>query len=144
MGKDKLKIKKLPKKTDIISNDLNQDNKKETSILKNNNFEDRIIQKKKIKKRIFLNEIKSEKSNYKIKYKSKTNYIKKIKKENQDKDIIDDKTICAHLLLNSYAKTNNKDFLPEKTINQRINSMREKILNIFPELSETKAYKNFS
>ena len=144
MGKDKLKIKKPPKKTDIISNDLNQDNKKETSILKNNNFEDRIIQKKKIKKRIFLNEIKSEKSNYKIKYKSKTNYIKKIKKENQDKDIIDDKTICAHLLLNSYAKTNNKDFLPEKTINQRINSMREKILNIFPELSETKAYKNFS
>ena len=144
MGKDKLKIKKLPKKTDIISNDLNQDNKKETSILKNNNFEDRIIQKKKIKKRIFLNEIKSEKSNYKIKYKSKTNYIKKVKKENQDKDIIDDKTICAHLLLNSYAKTNNKDFLPEKTINQRINSMREKILNIFPELSETKAYKNFS
>ena len=144
MGKDKLKIKKLPKKTDIISNDLNQDNKKETSILKNNNFEDRIIQKKKIKKRIFLNEIKSEKSNYKIKYKSKTNYIKKIKKENQDKDIIDDKTICAHLLLNSYAKTNNKDFLPEKTINQRINSMREKILNIFPELSKTKTYKNFS
>ena len=144
MGKDKLKIKKPPKKTDIISNDLNQDNKKETSILKNNNFEDRIIQKKKIKKRIFLNEIKSEKSNYKIKYKSKTNYIKKVKKENQDKDIIDDKTICAHLLLNSYAKTNNKDFLPEKTINQRINSMREKILNIFPELSETKAYKNFS
>ena len=144
MGKDKLKIKKPPKKTDIISNDLNQDNKKETSILKSNNFEDRIIQKKKIKKRIFLNEIKSEKSNYKIKYKSKTNYIKKVKKENQDKDIIDDKTICAHLLLNSYVKTNNKDFLPEKTINQRINSMREKILNIFPELSKTKTYKNFS
>ena len=63
----------------------------------------------------------------------KHNKIKKNSNE-EEKDLIDDKIVCAHLLLNSYANTNTQDFLPEKTIQQRINTMREKITSIFPDL----------
>ena len=37
-------------------------------------------------------------------------------------------------MLNSYANKNSLEYLPEKTIEERIKSMREKLISVFPEL----------
>ena len=55
--------------------------------------------------------------------------------KNDSIEIIDDKMVCTHLLLNSYKNTNKNDFLPEKSIEQRINTIRGKLLSIFPDLN---------
>jgi hypothetical protein len=52
---------------------------------------------------------------------------------------LEEKSICTHLLLNSYANKNNLDYLPDKTIEERINSMREKVLFLFPQLETEKS-----
>ncbi len=41
-------------------------------------------------------------------------------------------------MLNSYANINALEYLPEKTIEERIKTMREKILAVFPELQVEK------
>jgi hypothetical protein len=51
----------------------------------------------------------------------------------------EEKSICTHLLLNSYANKNNLEYLPDKTIEERINSMREKVLFLFPQLETEKS-----
>ena len=51
---------------------------------------------------------------------------------------LEEKSICTHLLLNSYANKNNLEYLPDKTIEERINSMREKVLFLFPQLETEK------
>ena len=50
-----------------------------------------------------------------------------------------DKSIYTHLLLNSYANRNPLEYLPDKKIEERIKTMKEKILDIFPELESEKA-----
>ena len=60
------------------------------------------------------------------------------KKKKSNNDLIDDKAICSHLLLNSYSNTKTLDFLPEKTIEQRIKTMKDKIISLFPELKNMK------
>ena len=52
---------------------------------------------------------------------------------------LEEKSICTHLLLNSYANKNNLEYLPGKTIEERINSMREKVLFLFPQLETEKS-----
>ena len=52
---------------------------------------------------------------------------------------LEEKSICTHLLLNSYANKNNLEYLPDKTIEERINSMREKVLFLFPQLETEKS-----
>ena len=59
-------------------------------------------------------------------------------KENNKNQFSKDKTIELHLLLNSYANKNPLEYLPEKTIEERIKTMREKIFGVFPELQEEK------
>jgi len=52
---------------------------------------------------------------------------------------LEEKSICTHLLLNSYANKNNLEYLPDKTIGERINSMRQKVLLLFPQLETEKS-----
>ena len=49
-----------------------------------------------------------------------------------------DTSIDTHLLLNSYANINPMDYLPDKTIEERIKTIREKIFFVFPELDASK------
>ena len=136
MGKEKLKIKYAPKKINLISNNSNDKNKNELSLINNVKINKKFLRKKrKVKKNFYINGINKGKNKYynNIRPNYKNNKIKKNLDE-EEKDIIDDKNVCAHLLLNSYANNDTKDFLPEKTIQQRINTMREKIVSIFPEL----------
>lgn len=56
-----------------------------------------------------------------------------------DENSLDEKRICTHLLLNSYANKNNLEYLPDKTIEERINSMRQKVLLLFPQLETEKS-----
>ena len=136
MGKEKLKIKYAPKKINLISNNSNDKNKNELSLNNNVKIKKKFLHKKrKVKKNFFIDEIGQGKNKYynNIKSNYKNNKIKKNSNE-EEKDLIDDKIVCTHLLLNSYANTNTQDFLPEKTIQQRINTMREKITSIFPDL----------
>jgi hypothetical protein len=63
----------------------------------------------------------------------------KPKKSFKNINSLEEKSICTHLLLNSYANKNNLDYLPDKTIEERINSMREKVLFLFPQLETEKS-----
>ena len=51
---------------------------------------------------------------------------------------LEDKRVCTHLLLNSYANKNTLEYLPDKTIEERIKSMRQKVLFLFPWLETEK------
>ena len=135
MGKEKIKIKKIPKKASLIPKSLKNMRKNESSHINNIKI-DKILNKKlKNKKSIFLNESEKEKNNCKIKkIKKKINKISKKSNNN----LIDDREICSHLLLNSYSNTKTLDFLPEKTIEQRIKTMKDKIISLFPELKNMK------
>ena len=111
--------------------------------------EKRFLERKrrKIKKNIYIKEInqgekKLEKEERRKKYLSNKGIdntsIKGItskSKENiRDSHSLKDKSIYTHLLLNSYANKNSLEYLPEKTIEERIKTMREKIISVFPEL----------
>ena len=63
----------------------------------------------------------------------------KPKKSLKNINSLEEKSICTHLLLNSYANKNNLDYLPDKTIEERINSMKEKVLFLFPQLETEKS-----
>ena len=63
----------------------------------------------------------------------------KPKKSLKNINSLEEKSICTHLLLNSYANKNNLEYLPDKTIEERINSMREKVLFLFPQLETEKS-----
>ena len=136
MGKEKLKIANTSKKSKLIQKHLKESNKNETSIINKALISTKFLHKKrKIKSKIFLDKNNQEKIKYNPKAKSISKHIK-IKNElnEEENDEIDDKIVCTHLLLNSYANTKTEEFLPEKTIEERINSMREKILSMFPDL----------
>ena len=111
--------------------------------------EKRFLEKKrrKIKKKIYIDVInqgekKLEREERRKKYLSNKSIenipikgISSKSKENKRNSYsLKDKSIYAHLLLNSYANKNSLEYLPEKTIEERINSMREKIFAVFPEL----------
>ena len=111
--------------------------------------EKRFLEKKrrKIKKKINTEEIyqgekKLEREERRKKYSSNKNIdnisIKgislKSKENNRNSYSLKDKNIYTHLLLNSYANINSLEYLPEKTIEERIKTMREKIIAAFPEL----------
>ncbi len=136
MVKNKLKIKQISRKKPLISNHFT---KSKSSNLKYSMINETVSkEKRKIKKKIFFDEIKQGKkqnNNSKNIQKNKIKINKKVK-DNED-DLIDDKIICSHLLLNSYFNVSTMDFLPEKTIEQRINTMREKIISIFPDLNNS-------
>ena len=135
MGKEKIKIKKIPKKASLIPKSLKNIRKNESSLINNIKIGTIFNKKLKNKKSIFLDESEKKKNNYKIK-KIKNNINKISKKSNNE--LINDRAICAHLLLNSYSNTKTIDFLPEKTIDQRIKSMKDKIISLFPELKNMK------
>ena len=63
----------------------------------------------------------------------------KIKENTKNKHSPKDKSIYTHLLLNQYANKNFLEYLPNKTIEERISIMREKILSIFLELERAKS-----
>ena len=135
MGKIKLKkIKSATKKLNLIQNPLNENNRNTSSSY---NFVNNINNKFSHKKR----KIKKIKNKYdnssKIISKNKINKVKNDLIKNDETDFIDDKIVCTHLLLNSYKNTNKNDFLPEKSIEQRINTIRGKLLSIFPDLITT-------
>ena len=125
-------------------------NKKLSNI--QNYFRNISNKKKKIKNKIHLNEIndgykKLEREERRKKYLSyKDNDFSNIRrvtsktKENtKNTSSNKDKSIYTHLLLNSYANINPLEYLPDKKIEERIKTMREKILAIFPELESEKA-----
>ena len=135
MGKEKIKIKKIPKKASLIPKRLKNIRKNESSLINNIKIGTIFNKKLKNKKNIFLDESEKEKNNCKIKKIKKK--INKISKKSNN-ELINDRAICAHLLLNSYSNTKTIDFLPEKTIDQRIKSMKDKIISLFPELKNMK------
>ena len=107
--------------------------------------------RRKIKKKIYSDEInkeekKLEREERRKKYLSNKDtdntFIKgatsKSKENNRNSHSLKDKSIYTHLLLNSYANINALEYLPEKTIEERIKTMREKILAVFPELQVEK------
>ena len=63
----------------------------------------------------------------------------KIKESTKNTSSNKDKSIETHLLLNSYANKNPLEYLPDKKIEERIKTMKEKILSIFPELESEKS-----
>ena len=132
MGKIKLrKIKSATKKLKSIQNSLNEKNKNDSSIKLVNKINNKFSHKKR--------KIKKAKNMYdnKIISNNKIDKINNTVNKNDSIDIIDDKMVCTHLLLNSYKNTNKNDFLPEKSIEQRINTIRGKLLSIFPDLITT-------
>ena len=136
MGKDKIKIKKIPKKASLIPKGLKKIKSKNESSNMNKIKIDEILNKKlKNKKTLLFDESKKGNNDYKLK-KIKKKLNKNSKRTNND--LIDDTAICTHLLLNSYSNTNTLDFLPEKTIEQRIKTMKDKIISLFPELKNMK------
>ena len=66
----------------------------------------------------------------------------KIKENTKNIHSPKDKSIYTHLLLNQYANKNFLDYLPDKTIEERISSMHDKIISIFPELEGEKSKSN--
>ena len=118
MGKEKIKIKHPSKKSSLNPKYIKENNKNESSLINKAFISKKFLHKKrKNKNRINLDKIKQEKNKYNIKTNSK--------EKEEEKNSIDDKIICAHLLLNSYNNTQTKDFLPGKTIKERMNRMRE-------------------
>ena len=108
--------------------------------------------RKKIKRKIYLDEInegkaKLEREERRKKYLSnkENDYIglkggtSKIKENIKNIHSPKDKSIYTHLLLNQYANKNFLEYLPNKTIDERTSSMREKILSVFPELEREKS-----
>jgi hypothetical protein len=111
--------------------------------------EKRFLDKKrrKIKRKLYLDEINEGEKKLEREERRKKNLSNKdienipikgisskSKENNRNSHSLKDKSIYAHLLLNSYANKNSLEYLPEKTIEERINSMREKIFAVFPEL----------
>ena len=135
MGKEKIKIKKIPKKASLIPKSLKNIRKNESSLINNIKIGTIFNKKLKNKKSIFLDESEKEKNNCKIKKIKKK--INKISKKSNN-ELINDRAICAHLLLNSYANVNPLEYMPDKTIEERMKSMREKVFSIFPELDSSK------
>ena len=130
MGKIKLrKIKSATKKLKSIQNSLNEKNMNDSSIKLVNKINNKFSHKKR--------KIKKAKNMYdnKIISNNKIGKVNNTFNKNDSIDIIDDKMVCTHLLLNSYKNTNKNDFLPEKSIEQRINTIRGKLLSIFPDLN---------
>ena len=115
--------------------------------------EKRFLDKKrrKLKRKIILDEInegekkleREERRKKYLSYKDKVfsnirRVTSKTKESTKNSSSTKDKSIYTHLLLNSYADKNPLEYLPDKTIEERIKTMKEKILAIFPELESEK------
>ena len=115
--------------------------------------EKRFLDKKrrKLKRKINLDEInegekkleREERRKKYLSYKDKVfsnirRVTSKTKESTKNSSSTKDKSIYTHLLLNSYADKNPLEYLPDKTIEERIKTMKEKILAIFPELESEK------
>ena len=111
--------------------------------------EKRFLDKKrrKIKRKIFEGEKKLERKERRKKYLSnkENDFIGlkggrlKLKENTKNIHSTKDKSIYSHLLLNQYTNKNFLDYLPNKTIEERISSMREKILSLFLKLERVKS-----
>ena len=108
--------------------------------------------RRKIKRKIYLDEINEGKAKLereerrkKYLYNKENDFTtlrggsSKSKESSKNSHSPKDQNIYKHLLLNSYANKNSLEYLPEKTIEERIKSMKEKILSIFPELEGEKS-----
>ena len=113
----------------------------------------RFLEKKrrKIKKKLYLDEINEEGkklereerrkkylTNKEINITSLKGATSKTKENTKNSYLSKDTSIDTHLLLNSYANINPMDYLPDKTIEERIKTIREKIFIVFPELDDSK------
>lgn len=115
----------------------------------NQNNEKRFLYKKrrKMKRKIYEGEKKLEREERRKKYLSnkENDFIGlkegtlKLKENTKNMHSSKDKSIYIHLLLNQYANKNFLEYLPNKTIDERTSSMREKILSVFPELEREKS-----
>ena len=115
----------------------------------NQNNEKRFLYKKrrKMKRKIYKGEKKLEREERRKKYLSnkENDFIGlkegtlKLKENTKNIHSSKDKSIYIHLLLNQYANKNFLEYLPNKTIDERTSSMREKILSVFPELEREKS-----
>ena len=74
-------------------------------------------------------------------FRGATSKTKENTKNNFSSNSTKDKSIYIHLLLNSYANFNPLEYLPDKTIEERIKTMREKVYSVFPELDSSKNNK---
>ena len=121
--------------------------------------EKRFLDKKrrKIKRKLYLDEInegekKLEREERRKKYLSyKDNdfsnirrVISKTKESTKNTSSTKDKSIYTHLLINSYANKNHLEYLPNKTIEERIKTMKEKILALFPDLENEKPNEEYN
>ena len=116
--------------------------------------------RKKIKKKLYLDSTNKEekrlqreerrkknlanKENDAISFRGATTKTKENTKNNFSSNSTKDKSICdnyIHLLLNSYANFNPLEYLPDKTIEERVKTMREKVYSVFPELDSSKTDK---
>ena len=103
--------------------------------------------RRKIKRKIFEGEKKLERKKRRKKYLSnkENDFIGlkmgtlKLKENTKNIHSTKDKSIYSHLLLNQYTNKNFMDYLPNKTIEERISSMREKILSLFPKVERAKS-----
>ena len=107
--------------------------------------------RKKIKKQIYIGkknkeEKKLEKEEKKKKYlankENESTSLRastpKTKDNTKNRILSKDKSIYIHLLLNSYANYDPLQYLSGKTIEERIQTMREKIFSVFPDLDTSK------
>ena len=121
--------------------------------------EKRFLDKKrrKIKRKLYLDEInegekKLEREERRKKYLShKDNDFStlrggtsKIKENTKNTFSSKDESIFTHLLINSYANKNPLEYLPNKTIEERIKTMKEKILALFPDLENEKPNEEYN
>ena len=84
------------------------------------------------------------KENDVISFRGATSKTKENTKNNFSSNSTKDKSIYdnyIHLLLNSYANFDPFEYLPDKTIEERIKTMREKVFSVFPELDSSKTNK---
>ena len=77
-------------------------------------------------------------TNKEINIKSLKGATSKTKENTKNSYFSKDISINTYLLLNSYANINPMDYLLDKTIEERIKSIREKIFFVFPEFDVSK------
>jgi hypothetical protein len=101
--------------------------------LDGNNKEEKKLEKEERRKKNLVN-----KENDATSLRGATSKTKENVKNNYSSNSTNNKNIYIHLLLNSYANVNPLEYMPDKTIEERMKSMREKVFSIFPELDSSK------
>ena len=101
--------------------------------LDGNNKEEKKLEKEERRKKNLVN-----KENDATSLRGATSKTKENAKNNYSSNSTNNKNIYIHLLLNSYSNVNPLEYMPDKTIEERMKSMREKVFSIFPELDSSK------